>query len=160
MTFATAGDPTLVTARRLPVDTRPAARSALVTNAFFEDARKVYWHFQHVRNPPTPGIDKNAFLAEGGRGAVPFAFRCGATKILVLDNRGARDVWRRRLPVLGDRQWVMLRNELQRLDATIDSLVVVFPLPVISMPNRGSSNCYSGIGETTCACLPATRLPS
>lgn len=31
----------------------------------------------------------------------------------------------------------MLRNELQRLDATVDSLVVVVPLPVISMPNRG-----------------------
>ena len=123
--------PTL--ARRFPAGRAISARY----QAFFEDARKVYWHFQHVRNPSTPGLDRAAFLAEGGRSAMPFTFRCGAAKILVLDNRGARDVWRPRLPVLGDAQWTMLRNELQHLEATIDSLVVVVPLPVVSMPNRG-----------------------
>ncbi len=105
--------------------------------AFFEDARQVYWHFQHVRNPATPGIDGAAFLAPGTRRAMPFAFRCGATTLLVLDNRGARDVWRRRRPVLGAEQWTGMRGMLRRLDARTDSLVVVVPLPVVSMPNRG-----------------------
>ena len=105
--------------------------------AFFEDARHVYWHFQHVRNPATPGVDGAAFLEQGTRRAVPFAFACGATTLLVLDNRGARDVWRRPLPVLGAEQWTALRGMLQGLDAKTDSLVVVVPLPVVSMPNRG-----------------------
>jgi hypothetical protein len=55
----------------------------------------------------------------------------------MLDNRGARDVWRRRLPVLGAEQWTALRGILKGLDARADSLVVVVPLPVVSMPNRG-----------------------
>ena len=105
--------------------------------AFFEDARQVYWHFQHVRNPATPGVDGAAFLEPGSRRAVPFAFACGATTLLVLDNRGARDVWRRPEPVLGAEQWTALRGMLQALDAKINSLVVVVPLPVVSMPNRG-----------------------
>ena len=105
--------------------------------AFFEDARQVYWHFQHVRNPATAGVDGTAFLKPGTRRAVPFAFACGATTLLVLDNRGARDVWRRRQPVLGGSQWSVLRNALHGLDTRTDSLVVVVPLPVISMPNRG-----------------------
>lgn len=105
--------------------------------AFFEDARQVYWHFQHVRNPQTPGIDGTAFLEPGTRRAMPFAFTCGATTLLVLDNRGARDVWRRPMPVLGAEQWTALSGTLQDLEAGTDSLVVVVPLPVVSMPNRG-----------------------
>ena len=105
--------------------------------AFFEDARQVYWHFQHIRNPVTPGIDGAAFLKPGTRRAVPFAFMCGAATLLVLDNRGARDVWSRRLPVLGAEQWTVLRDLLKGLDSRTDSLVVVVPLPVVSMPNRG-----------------------
>ncbi len=105
--------------------------------SFFEDARQVYWHFQHVRNPETPGVDGADFLKAGTRHAVPFAFACGATTLLMLDNRGARDLWRPRLPVLGADQWTTLRGILTGLDAGTDSLVVVVPLPVVSMPNRG-----------------------
>ena len=105
--------------------------------AFFEDARQVYWHFQHVRNPESAGIDGTAFLEAGTRRALPFAFACGATTLLVLDNRGARDVWRGRLPVLGSEQWTALCGILRGLDERTDSLVVVVPLPVVSMPNHG-----------------------
>jgi len=123
--------PTL--ARRYPRGRPISARY----EAFFEDARQVYWHFQHVRNPATPGIDGAAFLEPGTRRAVPFAFACGATTLLVLDNRGARDVWRPQQPVLGAEQWTVLRGLLHGLEARTDSLVVVVPLPVVSMPNRG-----------------------
>ena len=68
---------------------------------------------------------------------MPFVFACGSTALLMLDNRGARDVWRDRLPVLGEVQWNALRRMLDDLDASTDSLVVVVPLPVVSMPNRG-----------------------
>jgi hypothetical protein len=105
--------------------------------AFFEDARQVYWHFQHVRNPATPGLDGAAFLEPGTRHAMPFAFACGATRLLILDNRGARDVWRDRQPVLGEAQWRTLREMLRQLDTRTDSLVVVVPLPVVSMPDHG-----------------------
>lgn len=105
--------------------------------AFFEDARQVYWHFQHVRNPATIGIDRAAFLEPGTRRAVPFTVACGATTLLVLDNRGSRDVWRPQKPVLGAEQWTVLREVLHDLEPTTDSLVVVVPLPVVSMPNRG-----------------------
>ena len=120
--------PTL--ARRYPRGRPISARY----EAFFEDARQVYWHFQHVRNPATPGIDGAAFLEPGTRRAVPFVVRMRGHDHLVLDNRGARDVWRRRLPVLGAKR---MRNTLRGLDARTDSLVVVVPLPVVSMPNRG-----------------------
>lgn len=123
--------PTL--ARRYPSGRPISARY----EAFFEDARQVYWHFQHVRNPANPGIDGAAFLTLGTRRAMPFVFAFGATTFLVLDNRGARDVWRRRLPVLGAEQWTALHRILKGLDAKMDSLVVVVPLPVVSMPNRG-----------------------
>ena len=105
--------------------------------AFFEDARQVYWHFQHVRNPATPGINGTAFLEPGTRRALPFEFMCGATTLLVLDNRGTRDVWRPRLPALGQDQWITLYARLRGLDARTDSLIVIVPLPVISMANRG-----------------------
>lgn len=116
----------------------PRGRSISASyEAFFEDARQVYWHFQHVRNPATHGIDGVAFLEPGTRHAPPFTFACGATTLLVLDNRGARDIWRPQQPVLGAEQWTLLRGLLDGLKAKTDSLVVIVPLPVVSMPNRG-----------------------
>lgn len=130
--------PTL--AARFPAGREIAARYA----AYFEDARQVYWHFQHVRNPPTPGVSAAGFLEAGARRAVPYRFDAGKLRVLVLDNRGARDEWRKSHPALGDDQWTWLRAELEQLDPAIDALVVVVPLPVASMANKWPVQMFLG----------------
>lgn len=105
------------------------------SNAFFEDARDVYWHLQACRNPnevahpPLPGE----------RRAMPFAFRCGRLAVLVLDSRGSRDVFRKEHPVLGTEQWGFLQGVLDGLIEDVQALAVVTPTPIASLDPHGAS---------------------
>ena len=124
--------PTL--ARRYP-------RGAKITDAyerFMMDARDVYWHFQMSRNPqgqPQP------LPAEPGtnRFAIPYWFQCGRLAVLVLDGRGARDVFREKDPILGSAQWQFIKDFIDKLPSDIDALAVVTPAPIVSMDPEGLS---------------------
>ena len=113
-------------------------------NAYFEDARDVYWHFQGCRNPQPGDIADPAFpnyVSEpplhGTRRAMPFAFRCGRLALLVLDSRGDRDVFRDDLPALGPEQWAFIEHLFANLPPDVEALAVVTPTPIASIgPGR------------------------
>jgi hypothetical protein len=111
-------------------------------NAFFEDARDAYWHFQGCHNP-MPGGDPalpnfvDGPPGPGERRAMPFAFRCGRLVVLVLDQRGARDVFRPDRPILGAEQWAFVDAVLANLGGDVDALAVVTPTPIASMDPDG-----------------------
>lgn len=122
------------------------------TNAYFEDARDVYWHFQgchnpqrgDYRDPALPGVPDPAFPnyidappPHGQRLAMPFVFRCGRLMVLVLDSRGERDVFRKQYPILGAQQWQFIDEVLDRLPADVDALAVVTSTPIASQDPDG-----------------------
>ena len=121
-------------------------------NAYFEDARDVYWHFQGCRNPqpgdirdplvpslPHPSFPNYAAgpAPKGQRSAMPYVFRCGRLVVLVLDSRGERDVFRVQHPILGTRQWTFIDEVFARLPADVDALAVVTPTPIASQDPDG-----------------------
>ncbi len=113
-------------------------------NAYYEDARDVYWHFQMCHNPPAYG-----FLQEpppsGVRRAMPFFFRCGRTGVLVLDSRGDRDLWREDgPPILGSEQWQFIEQFSEELASDIDALVIATPVPIASMSPNGQTQSLIG----------------
>ncbi len=122
------------------------------TNAYFEDARDVYWHFQGCHNPQPgdhrdpglPGVPDPAFPnyigappPHGQRLGMPFVFRCGRLMVLVLDSRGERDVFRKQHPILGARQWQFIDEVLARLPADVDALAIVTSTPIASQDPDG-----------------------
>jgi hypothetical protein len=124
------------------------------TNAYFEDTRDVYWHFQgchnpqpgDYRDPALPGVADPAFPnyigappLHGQRLGMPFVFRCGRLIVLVLDSRGERDVFREQYPILGARQWQFIDEVLARLPADVDALAVVTPTPIASQDPDGQT---------------------
>jgi PhoD-like phosphatase len=111
-------------------------------NAFYEDARDVYWHFQGCHNPmPTgdPALPNYVFdrPQPSQRGAMPFVFRCGRLVVLVLDQRGDRDVFRSDYPILGARQWQFVEDVYANLGQDVDALAVVTGTPIASMDPDG-----------------------
>jgi hypothetical protein len=113
-------------------------------NAFFEDCRDVYWHFQACHNPlfapgETPPNIVTGPPSPGERRAMPFAFRCGRLVVLVLDSRGARDVFRPapELPILGADQWTWIGDVVAALDPDVDAIAIVTPTPIASMDPDG-----------------------
>ncbi|HKO56551.1 MAG TPA: alkaline phosphatase D family protein [Thermoanaerobaculia bacterium] len=113
-------------------------------NAYFEDARDVYWQFQGCHNPlPVPNQLVPNYVAAPPppeqRGAMPFAFRCGRLVVLVLDSRGDRDIFRDELPVLGARQWAFVQEVFAGLPEDVEALAVVTPTPIASMDPHGQS---------------------
>jgi hypothetical protein len=122
--------------------------------AYFEDARDVYIHFQCSRNPhneiphdslqllndPVGNIVCNQLKPEfGDRFAMPFHFTCGRLAIFVVDSRGARDLWRKDHPVLGSNQWEFLEKFLVSIgqDKNIDALAVITPTPIVATSPNG-----------------------
>lgn len=124
------------------------------SNAFFEDARDVYWHFQGCHNPlpPQPGETPDPALPNyidapplhGQRRAMPFVFRCGRLVVLVLDSRGDRDVFRDTYPVLGSEQWQFIDQVFANLPADVEALAVVTPTPIASMDADGQTQKLMG----------------
>jgi hypothetical protein len=113
-------------------------------NAYFEDARDVYWHFQGCHNPQPGEIADPAFPnyigappLHGQRRAMPFAFRCGRLAVIVVDSRGDRDAFRDELPVLGTEQWAFVDHVLTNLPADVDALAVATPTPIASIDPNG-----------------------
>ena len=128
-------------------------------SVFFEDARDVFWHFQGCRNPRpgdhpdpvVPGQSDPAFpnyvngpLPAGQRIGMPFVFRCGKVMVMVLDSRGARDVFRATKPILGDVQWAFIDQVLTRVPADIDALAVVTSTPLASQDPDGQTQRLMG----------------
>jgi len=124
------------------------------SNAFFEDARDVYWHFQGCRNPrPGDHVDPSlptqrdpAFpnyvdgpIPHGFRIGMPFVFRCGALLVIVLDSRGERDVFRAELPILGAAQWQFIDQVFERVPTDVDAIAVVTATPVASQDPDGQT---------------------
>jgi hypothetical protein len=113
-------------------------------NAFFEDCRDAYWHFQACHNPlfvpdETPPNIVTGPPVPGERRAMPFAFRCGRLVVLVLDSRGARDVFRPapEMPILGIPQWQYIADVVDSLDPDVEALAIVTPTPIASMDPDG-----------------------
>lgn len=112
-------------------------------NAYFEDARDVYWHFQGCHNPTPTGdpslpnyIDRPPAPGQQRR-AMPFVFRCGRLVVLVLDARGDRDVFRKDFPILGTEQWGFIDTVFANLPADVEALAVMTPTPIASMDPDG-----------------------
>ena len=106
-------------------------------DAFFRDARDVYWHFQGCHNPPLTAPFTGVPFA--GRTPMPYSFECGRVFVLMIDSRGARDVFRTERPVLGADQWTFIEKTFASLGEHIDLLVVMTPTPVASMDAEGAS---------------------
>jgi hypothetical protein len=118
------------------------AKLAQRHNAFFEDARDVYWHFQMCHNPLAGSVAgfPNPVQGRPGAGervAMPYIFRCGRFAVLVLDSRGARDLWRDSYPVLGEAQWNFIDSAIAQLPPDVDGLVVVTSTPIASVSPDG-----------------------
>ncbi|MFO1287571.1 MAG: alkaline phosphatase D family protein [Rubrivivax sp.] len=129
------------------------------STAYFEDARDVFWHFQGCRNPrPGDHVDPlnpaqldPAFpnyvdgpLPAGVRAGMPFVFRCGKLMVVVLDSRGARDVFRKDKPILGSVQWTFVEQVLARVPADIDALAIVTATPLASQDPDGQTQRLMG----------------
>lgn len=127
--------------------------------AFFEDARDVFWHFQGCRNPRpgdhldpfVPGQFDPAFpnyvdgtLPRGQRVGMPFVFRCGRLMVMVLDSRGARDVFRAEKPILGAEQWAFIDQVCEKLPADTDALAVITATPIASQDPDGQTQRLMG----------------
>jgi hypothetical protein len=106
-------------------------------DAYFRDARDVYWHFQACHNAPLPPPFTGPPFA--GRQALPCVFTCGRVLVLMLDSRGDRDVFRPALPVLGAPQWSLIDRVVDEIPPEIDALVVMTPTPIASMDPHGAS---------------------
>ncbi len=126
-------------------------------SVFFEDARDVYWHFQGCRNPrprdhldalnqPDPAFPNyvDGPLPTGQRIGMPFVFRCGRLMVMVLDSRGARDVFRADKPILGTVQWTFVDQVFTRLPADVEALAVVTATPIASQDPDGQTQRLMG----------------
>ncbi len=130
--------PTL--ALRFPRGQKMFARS----DAYFQDCRDVYWHFQGCHNPlkgETAEPSLPNYIVDppngGPRRAMPFVFRCGRVLVLVLESRTERDVFREQLPILGAEQWAFIEKVFANLPPDVETLAVMTPTPIASIDPRG-----------------------
>jgi len=111
------------------------AEIAAEYNAYFEDARKLYWHFQMCHNFAAPVAEP---YVPGGRMAIPVQFQCGRLAVLMLDDRGDRDLWRESNRAFGDAQWAFIENEfLPNLAPGIDAVAFATQGPIVGMSPTG-----------------------
>ena len=114
--------------------------------AYFENCRDAYWHFQASHNPGTAdGVTAAAPNYVAGippastRQAMPYAFRCGRLAVLMLDSRGERDVFRETRPILGARQWQFIEQVFGNLPPDIDAIAVITSTPIASIDPEGAT---------------------
>lgn len=114
--------------------------------AYYQDCRDIYWHFQACHNPrPSDGVDPalpnyiDLPPLSPARYAMPCAFRCGRLVVLMLDSRGERDVFRETLPILGATQWAFIDHVFANLAADVEALVVMTPTPIASLDPNGQT---------------------
>lgn len=93
--------------------------------AAFAVVREIYRRFQHDHNPTSFG---------GADGDLVYAFRYGRVGVLVLDGRGARDIARPELPLLGARQWQLVTEWLHDETPELAALFVVASVPPVHVP--------------------------
>jgi hypothetical protein len=105
------------------------------SNAYFDDTRDVYWHFQACHSP----LFNNDPPLHGTRVAMPYAFRCGRLVVLMLDSRGERDVFRKEFPILGTSQWNFLEATVEQLGEDVDVVVVMTPTPIATLDPEGQT---------------------
>ena len=112
-------------------------------NAYFEDARDVYWHFQGCHNPLRNDDPSLPNYIEGPpppgkpRRAMPFVFCCGRLTVLVLDQRGDRDVFRKDFPILGAEQWRFVDKVFANLSDDVEAIAVMTGTPIASLDPDG-----------------------
>jgi hypothetical protein len=122
------------------------ARMFARSDAYFQDCRDVYWHFQACHNPlqgesadpSLPNYIKDP-PAGGPRRAMPFVFRCGRVLLLVTESRTQRDVFRQEFPILGAEQWQFIEQVFENLPAEVETLAVVTPTPIASIDPNGQT---------------------
>jgi len=113
------------------------AEIAALYNAFFEDARKLYWHFQMCRNFETPVAEP---YTAGVRTAIPVQFKCGRLAVLMLDDRGDRDLFRAANRALGDAQWNFIETQfVPNLPPDVDAVVIATQGPIVGMSPNGEA---------------------
>ena len=93
--------------------------------AAFAVVREVYRRFQHDHNPASFG---------GGANDLFYAFRYGNAGVLVLDGRGASDIERPAEPLLGARQWRLVKRWLRDETPGLEALFVVTSVPPVHVP--------------------------
>ena len=113
-------------------------------DAYYQDCRDIFWHFQGCHNPrPSDGVDPalpnyiDGPPTSPARYAMPYAFRCGRLVVLMIDSRGNRDGFRDELPILGVRQWQFVDHVFANLPSDVEALVVMTPTPVASIDPQG-----------------------
>jgi PhoD-like phosphatase len=114
--------------------------------AYYQDCRDIYWHFQGCHNPRASDAVDPALpnYIDGppptpARYAMPYAFRCGRLVVLMLDSRGERDVFRETLPILGETQWKFIDHVFENLAPDVEALVVMTPTPIASLDPDGQT---------------------
>lgn len=113
------------------------AKIAAECNAYFEDARKVYWHFQMCHNFAAPIAEP---YVSGSRIAIPVQFQCGRLAVLMLDDRGDRDLWRETDRALGSTQWNFIESDfLPNLATDVDALAIVTQAPIVGVSPTGEA---------------------
>lgn len=114
-------------------------------NAYFEDARDVYWHFQMCHNPsPFNKLWGAAFDAgsSSGRMPMPYSIQIGRSLFVFVDARGGRDLWREAKPVLGTLQWDYLNKVLvEDIPPEVDAVFIATQVGIaITAPDGMSQN--------------------
>jgi len=104
-------------------------KHGLKYQAYFEDARDLYWHFQLSHG----ATNRLGPIPHGVREAIPYQFQCGRLSVIVTDSRGDRDLWRKSNPVLGDAQWRDIELATKNISDNIDSIALVTGAPLASM---------------------------
>jgi alkaline phosphatase D len=100
--------------------------SAAIRQQAFAVVRDVYRRFQHDHNPPSFGGPDDLF----------YAFEYGNAGFLVLDGRGARDMEQPVDPLLGARQWKLMKQWLRDETPGFEALFVVASVPPVHVPPK------------------------
>ena len=134
------------------------------SDAYFQDCRDVYWHFQACHNPlqgetAEPSLPNYIIDPPNGgpRRAMPFVFRCGRVLVLVLESRTERDVFRDELPILGAEQWQFIEKVFANLPPDVETLAVMTPTPIASIDPARSGDEADGRSDRRHRSLQARR---